>query len=569
MSFKISKVIANIKITTTIRLISAVGLVTAISLSGIGYYKIGKLQENIGSMYNVDLQNTEAGRDMFSKLGIVQTDIKSQLVEYNPKIDSAISQNLGSLSGTVKSYGEKATDQKHKENVENLMKILSDYKKTWESAKAQIKNNQPVDEQSKAQLTVNEKSAVDALNRLVGDNLISAEKKYFASKLTAESAIKQFTLISVSCVAVMIIISVMMVTIIKKSARKMIKNMEVIASGKLDVEIDTTGTNEFAKMNKTLDKTIKSVSGMVSNIMTKTDNIVEESSVLDGIAKEMLIASKDMYSATQVMAEGSGSQAQDLMGIDRQFSKFSDELNTVVHAVEEITKSNQEIHTLTTTGEKEISTLVNSAGRLSGSFNGFQDEFHKFSELIVQVNGIVGAITDIAEQTKLLSLNASIEAARAGEQGKGFAVVADEVNNLAEQCQESADEITKLISMISNATEEIINASKEMGKELKEQQTDTDVIALSFKNILESLDHANSRIEMLSKSTNGILSEKDKLVDRVINASSIAEEVSASSEEITASASQMDSYADKVVNTSKTLSSIVDETTSELNKFTV
>ncbi|MFW2491260.1 methyl-accepting chemotaxis protein [Clostridium chromiireducens] len=569
MSVKIRRRMADMKITTAINLISAVGLITVVLLSSIGYQKIWVLQDNITSMYNIDVQNIESGKAMSSKLGNIQTNIKSQLVDYNPKLDSSISENLASLSSTIKSYGDKAINEEQKNNADNLINILSSYSNTWDSIKSQIKNNRPVDESTKALLTVEQNATIDALSRLLDGNTLNAEKKYFSSKLTAQSATKEFTVIGICSLLVFVTISTLVIVTIKRSSKSMIDTMEVISNGKLDVDIDTIGTNEFAIMNKALDKTVKSVSQMVSNIMEKTDTIVEESKALDGVAKEMLIASNDVHGATQVMSDGSTAQAQDLMGIDKQFSLFSEELNLMINAVEDITNSNTDIHSLTTSGEKDIQTLVGSANKVSSSFTGFQEQFHKFSGLITQVNSIVEVITNIASQTKLLSLNASIEAARAGEQGKGFAVVANEVNNLSQQSKVSADEITKLIVTISQATEKIIKVTEEMGAELNNQQTNTDAIALSFKNILESLESSNSKIERLSSSANGILGEKDKLVDRVVNASSIAEEVSASSEEITASASQMNSHANEVVNTAKGLANIVEETISELNKFTV
>lgn len=569
MCRKIRKAIYNIKITTAIILISAVGLVTAVSLSGIGYYKIGVMQDNISSMYNTDVQNAQLGITMFSELDVIHGDVKNQLIDYNPRLDATISQNIDSFNNTVKSYGKKAINNEQKTSANNLIKVISSYSNSWNSINSQIKSNKTIDESAKALLTVNEKSTIDALTKLVSDNDINAEKTYFSSELTTQSAVEEFIVISMCCVVVLLIISVLVVVTIKKSAKKMIDTMEIVSSGKLDTYIDTAATNEFGIMNKALDKTVKSVSKMVSNIMEKTGSIIEEFKTLDAVAREMLIASKDVCSATQIMAEGSTSQTQDLMSIDKQFGAFSDELNSMANAVKDLAKSNNNIRRLTTTGEKEIHTLVDSSSKVSGSFTVFQEQFHKFSELITQVNSIVESITGIATKTKLLSLNASIEAARAGEQGKGFAVVANEVNKLSEQSKGSADEITKLISSISQATEGITKVAEEMGTELSNQQTNTNEIALSFKDILASLGSANSRIEMLNNSNNEILCEKDKLVDRVLNASGIAEEICDSSEEITASASQMDSYANKVVNTSQNLSNIVDETNSELNKFTV
>ena len=117
--------------------------------------------------------------------------------------------------------------------------------------------------------------------------------------------------------------------------------------------------------------------------------------------------------------------------------------------------------------------------------------------------------------------------------------------------------------------EKIIIVAEEMGQELNMQKNNTDNITASIENIIKNIMQSSSKIDFLSESAYGIIGEKNKLIDSVVNASSIAEEISVSAEEITASASQMDLYANKVLSASKNLGGIVNETVGELNKVEV
>ncbi len=559
----------SIKISTTINIIVVIAIITALLLSFIGYKRITLLNNNINSMYNTDVNKIELSRTIATKLTAVQTDVKNQIIGYDPDLDGTIISNIDALSGSVQSYMEMSTSDDEKKSAENLINCLAEYKEMWTGVNAMLAEGTAIDEQTAAKLRVKERMTSDYLDKLVLDNNVSAQKKYYSSDRAAKSAQKQFFGISVAGVLILIVNSLLAIWSIKVSLKNMISAMDVISEGNLKVEINTDLKNEFGIMNKALDRTVKSMSEMIRNVMKKTNNVVTESQNLDNVAKEMLAASKDVFSATQVMAQGSTSQAQDLMSIDKQFSEFSEELNIMVDAVNEIADSNKNVHNLTKNGENDVNVLISSSVKVSESFTGFKGEFSKFTELITKVNDIVNVITDIASQTKLLSLNASIEAARAGEHGKGFAVVATEVNELSEKSKQSADEITKLIERISSVSDEILKVTEEMGKELVNQQLNTDGITTSLKSIIEKLDKSTSRIDLLSQSAQQILGERDKLVDRVVNASSIAEEISASAEEIAASASQMDEYASKVVDSARNLANIVDETDNELHKFEV
>ncbi|MBE6050783.1 MAG: methyl-accepting chemotaxis protein [Clostridium sp.] len=567
MSKKIKKGI-NIKISTAISLISILAFIGMFFLSIIGYKKIELLKNNIESMYSCDIQKISNCEDISSKIQELQIDVSAQIVSYDKNINSKIEKCVSQASQLVKSHLEILSEDE-KDNGEKLITSIGQYSDIWNEIKADLDSGKEVSNIQKASLELKQRIVSDNVNRLVLNNNTNAHRTFYASKNIANDARIQIALVALVFLILLIFIACIIRRIIKVSIKDIIQSMTVVSEGNFNVNVDTSINNEFGVMNKSLDKTIKSVSQMVSKVVGKTDNIASESKTLDEIAKNIVSTSREVYDATKAMAEGSSFQADDLMSINKQFSDFSIMLTDMVEAVNEIEKTNNEIQGLTASSEGGMKDLVNLSSKITNSFEGFQCEFTKFIELIGKVNDITEAITGIAEQTQLLSLNASIEAARAGEAGKGFAVVANEVSTLSERSNDSADEISKLIVDISTVSKEILSSTEEMGLEFKKQKANTEEITKSLRVILDNVEKSNIKINMLGTSASSIIKERDKLIERVENASSIAEEISASTEEISASANNMDMQAENVVNTSKKLNNIVDETCTELSKFQV
>ena len=161
------------------------------------------------------------------------------------------------------------------------------------------------------------------------------------------------------------------------------------------------------------------------------------------------------------------------------------------------------------------------------------------NESVQKIKEATVLIASIAEETNLLSLNASIEAARAGEQGKGFAVVASQIQKLAEQSNESAsqiDEITNaLISDSTKSVETIAQVRASMNERSEKMET-TDSM---FRQVNTGVDHAMDSVNTITEKTELLNQSREKIIDVVQNLSAIAEENAASSQETSASITQV------------------------------
>ena len=256
-------------------------------------------------------------------------------------------------------------------------------------------------------------------------------------------------------------------------------------------------------------------------------NVVNVNSKMDGV--------KDAMAHTlESMSEVSQGTAETAQAIQNQLVK-TEEIQEYIDSVQNATGViNENMNTTADAidnGGKQIDNLNLLTRKSQKAGQEVASSLEVFRETTGKMNSITELITNVAEQTSLLALNASIEAARAGEAGRGFAVVASEISNLAGQTTQATGDINELIDQITGQLSGMVESINNLIESNVQQAESAGKTAESFETISKNIEQIKIQAEQLNGIVDNLAVSNKEIVDSIQTISAITEEVSAHSNE--------------------------------------
>lgn len=279
--------------------------------------------------------------------------------------------------------------------------------------------------------------------KLIGAFMPSGE--YYKERLN------QTLVVSISMIIIFIVLLIMINRLVDQKIvqgiNRLADSMRKVAGGDFSVHVHEGGNPEFELLSDSVNKMVESIQGKMSEndgLLEKQKKDMENSLVviekIKDICSDLEKASRETLENSHAIHRGTGEQEDAVDGLKRIMDNLAEELSTSADVSTQVSEDTEETVHIMEEGKQQMKLL--------------EESIQKISNATDQIGQMIGEINSIAQQTNMLSLNASIEAARAGEMGKGFAVVATEVGELAARSSQAAKETNELVTSSIAAVED-------------------------------------------------------------------------------------------------------------------
>ena len=364
------------------------------------------------------------------------------------------------------------------------------------------------------------------------------------------------------------LIAAIIVKPIEKATKMIVKISELDFTDRENLQASLNRRkDETGVMAKAIGTLRKELADVIRSITGQSVELHDASNAMNNSAYETSQSVDQVEKAINEIAQGATSQAQETQTATENVILMG---NMIEETNNEVEKLRNNARSMRDSGDKALNILAelnNINQKTKEAIQTIYEQTNMTNESALKIKEATDIITDIAEETNLLSLNASIEAARAGEQGRGFAVVASQIQKLAEQSNDSARQIADIINLLITDSEKTVETMEDVKAVIEQQNEHVINTGKAFMEVKTGIDSSVESVREITAKTKQLDDARVKVVDVVQNLTAIAEENAASTEETSASASEVGAIMGTISDNAQQLNTIADELKNSIKQF--
>ena len=549
-------------------------IVGIVLLLSIGYATIQFFRVGDEVAKAVDVQMAQVQR-----INDIQKDLLSQGIYARAYTVDSSQKNLDLLTGHTKNFIIMIDEVLRENTIKDATPIITNLKDQSEMIQQQIDKMvsavQARDISTALSIVNGDYNYTSVYTRDLAENIESFENEQLNKiVINTKEMISLSTIVSIIFLFVTILVIIFYVIYTKRGItaplQTIVQELEKMASGNLNGvhkpirSKDEIGqlSRAFILLQRNFEELLVSIKHNSNELNTSASQLTQNS---DAISKETTQIKKLIHHTAQTSETMSVGASESAVAVDE-----------TSQGINEIARATQELHsgavTLTHSANEGVQ-IVNEAKLQMEAMHESTKTISNLTNTLIeqseQISSITNAITNIADQTNLLALNAAIEAARAGEHGKGFAVVADEVRKLAEQSKQSASEIVQLTKTIQSNSKNVSDAVDKSLECAKQGVTVIDKAGHSFHFISDNIYSMSERVEQVSATAQEISASAEEVAASVIEISYGTEKTTSNVEAVAKATKLQAEIVKQIDDLSERLAEQAKELQRSIHKFTL
>lgn len=402
----------------------------------------------------------------------------------------------------------------------------------------------------------------------IGMIFVGTDKEVKNATINSILRIVIFSVIAV--VMVCIVIAVIISMSITRSLKKGIGAVQKVAAGELGNPIDKTmldRKDEIGDLAISIDTLQKALRDIITKIAQSTDKLAFEADALGATANETNSTMKQVENAVSSITGNISEQAkttksttENIMLMGEQIGVTSSEVGLLNQNADRMRQSSEQATTTIKQLRQINSEVEKSIETITAQINVTNDSAQR-------IRAATEMITSIAEETNLLSLNASIEAARAGENGRGFAIVATQIQKLAEQSNESSHMIEEITNDLINNAGETVDIMSKVHEIIDSQSHNMMETEKIVAEVMDGIGTSLEKIEQIESTTVLLEDSRNRIVQAVEGLSEIAQQNAANTQETCAQTIEVSNTFEQIEDSALQLKIIADVLSDTMKYF--